>query len=236
MPSEITVQQFQKVVPKSLKRSITPALVEKINSTISSPETVETFKENLLSYAHVMKEGRFKMHSYINAVKYVSSKMLGSSNIAAYVKTFPDTYTRLVEEGASEKDISAYVAAYNKTKLVNLIYEQTFIPTYVLNAHMFQDALNTQAELMLHARSEKVRSDAANSILTHLKRPEVQKLEIDIGVKEDDSIQALRISTMELVKQQRKMIENGHCSATAIAASSIIDITPEPEVEVPDAD
>jgi len=232
--SELTVEQFKKVVPRALRRNVTDELVTKINNIVADPDTVHTFKENLLSYAHVMQEGRFKMHSYLNAVKYVSAKILGASNIAAYIKTFPDSYNRLVQEGASEKDMSAYVAAYNKTKLVNLIYEQTFIPTYVLNAHLFQDALNTQADLMMNARSEKVRSDAANSLLVHLKRPEVQKVEIDIGVKEDESIQALRASTMELVRQQKMMIEGGHCSATAIAASAIIDITPEPE-EVLDA-
>ena len=63
------------------------------------------------------------------------------------------------------------MTSYNKNKLVNLILEQSMIPSWVLNQDMYQKALNVQCELMLTANSEKV-SDAANSILTHLKPPQ----------------------------------------------------------------
>ena len=227
MSKPISIQQFKMLVPTGMKRNVTPEFIDKLNAIAEDPSTIETFKENVLSYAGVMQDGRFKLSQYINAVKYVSYKLLGSTNIAAYIKTFPETYQRLVDRGVCDKDISSYVSGYNKTKLVNLIYEQSFIPTYVLNAHLFQDALNVQADLMLNARSEKVRSDAANSLLTHLKRSEVQKIELDIGVKEDKSIQDLRATTLELVKQQRAMIESGKVSALAIAESNIITVEAE---------
>jgi len=231
MSKPISIEQFKKLVPTGMKRNVTPEFIEKLNNIADDPDTIETFKENILSYAGVMRDGRFKLSQYINAVKYVSYKLLGSTNVAAYVQTFPETYQRLLDKGTTDKTISAYVAGYNKTKLVNLIYEQSFIPTYVLNAHMFQEALNVQADLMLTARSEKVRSDAANSLLIHLKRPEVQKIELDIGVKEDKSIQELRASTLELVRQQRAMIKSGEVSALAIAESKLVTI----EVEAEDA-
>ena len=219
---DLEITQFKKVVPKHMKKNVTPELMEKINKIIRDPAEIISFKENLLSYTAVMQLGKFKMSQYINAVRYVSHKLLGSTNINAYIKTFPDSHSRLLKGGASDKDISAYVSAYNKSKLVNLVLEQTFVPTYVLNAHLYQDALNTQAELMLYARSEKVRCDAANSLMVNLKRPEVQKLEVDFGVKEDSSIQALRESTLELVRQQRAMIQNGQLSVKAVAESEII--------------
>jgi len=75
---------------------------------------------------------------------------------------------------------------------------------------------------MLSARSEKVRSDAANSLLTHLKQPEAQKIELDIGVKEDSSINALRASTMELVAQQKMMLKAGAMHAQEVAHSKLI--------------
>jgi hypothetical protein len=34
---------------------------------------------------------------------------------------------------------------------------QTLVPSYVLNADLYQKALNTSAELMISAKSEKVR-------------------------------------------------------------------------------
>jgi len=168
-----------------------------------------------------MADGRFKIADYVNAVKYVSHKLMGDSNIAAYTKTFPDKYQRFVQNGVDAKDIASYVTAYNKSKLVNLIFEQTLVPSYVLNQDLYQKALNVQAELMITAKSEKVRSDAANSLLTHLKMPETQKVELDIGVEEDSSIATLRATTLELARQQRLMVEAGAMNAQEVAHSKL---------------
>ena len=75
---------------------------------------------------------------------------------------------------------------------------------------------------MMNAKSEKVRCDAANSLLTQLKMPETQKVELDIGVKEDGSIAALRATTMELARQQRLMMESGAMNAQEIAHGKLI--------------
>jgi hypothetical protein len=162
------------------------------------------------------------MSSYIDAVRYVSYKLMGGTNIDCYIKTFPDKYQRFLQQGVANKDIASYVTSYNKSKLVNLIYEQTLIPSYVLNQDLYQKALNVQAELMVSANSEKVRSDAANSLLTHLKMPETQKVELDIGIKEDKTIEALRATTMALVTQQRQMIQAGAMHAQDVAHSRLI--------------
>lgn len=222
MSQALTVDQFHRALPPQIRKSVSQEVVDRINSTISCPEEMETFRENLLSYAHVLANGKFKMDNYISAVKYVSYKLMGNTNIAAYTKTFPDKYQRFIDEGVTSKDIASYVTAYNKSKLVNLIYEQTLIPTHVLNADLFQKALNVQADLMQNATSEKVRTDAANSLLNHLKRPETQKVELDIGVKENSAIAALRESTMALVAQQRAAISSGAMSAQDAAHSKII--------------
>ena len=227
MSDLISLEQLKKSLPAGVRKNVTTELLDKINDLLMDPDCVTSFKSNLLSYTSVMKDGRFKISQYINAVKYVSCKLLGMTNSRAWEVTFPNSHQRLIDKGAQRKDISAHVASYNKSKLVNLIYEQTLVPTYVLNADMYQDALNVQADLMMNVRSEKVKSDAANSLLTHLKRPEAQKLAIDVNVREDDSIQALRESTLELVRQQRKMIEEGHCDAKAIAESQMIIVQPE---------
>lgn len=169
-----------------------------------------------------MADGRFKIDSYVSAVKYVSHKLMGCTNIDAYVKTFPDKYDRFVQTGVTSKDIASYVTAYNKSKLVNLIFEQTMIPSYVLNQDLYQKALNVQADLMMTAHSEKVRTDAANSLLTHLKMPETQKVELDINVKEDSSIAALRQATMELARQQRLSMESGSMNAQEVAHTKLV--------------
>ena len=219
--SALTVEQFKQCLPDKVKKSINQELIDQINNTLGDPELYESYRDNLLSYTKVMADGRFKVSSYVDAVRYVSHKLMGSTNIEAYTKTFPDKYARFVQQGVQAKDIASYVTAYNKSKLVNLIFEQTLIPSYVLNQDLYQKALNVQAELMIASQSDKVRCDAANSLLTHLKMPETQKIELEIGVKEDSSIQALRDSTMALARQQRMMLEAGAMNAQDIAHTKL---------------
>lgn len=218
----LTVDQFKMALPDKVKKSINQELIDQINTTLSDPEMYESYRDNLLSYTKVMADGRFKVQEYVNAVKYVSHKLMGATNIEAYSKTFPDKITRFAAQGVTAKDIASYVTAYNKSKLVNLIFEQTLIPSYVLNQDLYQKALNVQAELMVTARSEKVRSDAANSLLSHLKMPETQKVELDVKVKEDGSISQLRQATMELARAQRLAMESGSTNAQEVAHSRII--------------
>ena len=218
----LTLDQFQLALPDKVKKSINQELIDQINNTLSDPEMFEAYRDNLIGYTKVMADGKFKVTQYIDAVRYVSFKLMSSTNIEAYTKTFPDKYQRFVQQGVSAKDIASYVTAYNKSKLVNLIFEQTLIPSHVLNQDLYQRALNVQADLMMNAKSEKVRCDAANSLLTQLKAPEVKKVELDIVVREDSSIAALRQTTMELARQQRLMMESGAMNAQEIAHGKLI--------------
>ena len=219
----LTKDQFMKALPKAYRGKVNDDMIEDINKTLSSQELRENFRDNLVGYSSLLNDGRFKLTGYIDAVKYVSHKLLGSTNLEAYAKTFPDRVQRLVSEGADNDTISRYSTAFNKTKLVNLIFEQTLIPTHILNADVYQKAINKQAYLMAHAKSEKVQTDAANSLLNHLKRPEIHKVELDVGFKEDKTITELREVTAELARQQRAMITGGTMNASDIAASRIIN-------------
>ena len=219
----LTIEQFRMALPDKVKKSVNQELIDSVNNVLIDPEMFESYRDNLISYTKVMADGRFKVPEYVNAVRYVSHKLMGCTNIEAYTKTFPDKYARFVTNGVQAKDIASYVTAYNKSKLVNLIFEQTLVPSYVLNQDLYQKALNVQAELMVSANSEKVRCDAANSLLLHLKMPETQKIELEIGMKEDGSIAALRQATMELAAQQRLMIQSGMSNAQGIAHTKVID-------------
>lgn len=220
--SVLTIEQFKMALPDKVKKSINQELMDQINNTLVDPELYESYRDNLVSYTKVMADGKFKISSYVDAVRYVSHKLMGCTNIDAYTKTFPDKYVRFVAQGVTAKDIASYVTAYNKNKLVNLIFEQTLIPSYVLNQDLYQRALNVQADLMITAKSEKVRCDAANSLLTQLKMPETQKVELEIGIKEDGSIAALRATTLELAKQQRLMVESGAMNAQEVAHGKLV--------------
>lgn len=222
----ITEDDLKQAMPSAMKTLVTSQMVANFNAISVDPEFADTLRENVISYASVMKDGKYKIADYLAAVMYVSYKAMGYNNQEAYSRTHPQRYANLVGRGASQKDISAYVAAYHKNQLVNKIMEFVAIPTWVLNQDMFQKAINVQADLMLNAQSEKVRMEAADSLLTHLKRPEVKGLEVKISTEDNSGMNELKNTLSELAKRQKEMIEGG-VSARDIAHSKLIDITPE---------
>jgi hypothetical protein len=217
----LTMNQVQSALPNHLRACVTQELVDMVNTISTDAEAAQSIRDNFVSYGMVLKDGRFKTEDYVHAVAYVSYKLMGYTNREAYSRTFPNRYQALVARGATEKDISAYVVAYNKNKLVNLILEQTIIPTWVLNQDVYQKAINTQLDLMINSKSDKVRSDAANSILTHLKRPEKQQVELSLGIKENSGMAELKDMLTELAATQQELIGKG-VPTRAIAHQKLI--------------
>lgn len=218
----ITTEVLKHSLPDKFKNSVNDELLTNINNTLSDPDLYETYRDNFLSYMSVLNDGRYKITDYLNAVKYCTQRLMGKSQIDSYIVTFPDRYNTMIQNGKSSKDISSIVTVYNKSKLVNAIMEQSLIPSYILNQDLYQKAINVQAELMNTATSEKVRSDAANSLLTHLKPPETKKVELDIGLKQGNEVEQLRNVIVELAGKQRKFIEAGVVTAKETAEQRLI--------------
>lgn len=221
--TSLTVESLKKITPPRQKQNITPEFVDKLNKMIDDPEYREYFQDNIVGYIDVLNNPNTNVVQYVNAVKYVSCKLMGLTNQDAWIRTFPDRYQRLQDEGKEDAYLRSLVCAYNRGKLVNEILQQALVPTWVLNQDKFQKAINVQAALMTTAKSEKVRTDAANSLLTHLKQPEMAKVSVDVNVKQEDSIGELRKAVTELSLAQAEAIRLGVKDAQAIAEAKIIE-------------
>jgi hypothetical protein len=218
----ITIEEFRDAMPPHVRKNINPELVDVINTAIADPEQLAVFRENVIGLTSVMSEGKFKITDYLSAVKFVSHRLLGDNQTTSWAKTFPVRYNDLIQRNVDRSEIGAICSRYASSKLVVLLMGQTMMPTHILNAPLYQKAINVQADLMMNAKSEKVRSDAAANLLLTLKPPEIKKVELSIGVKEDSTIQELRETTMALARQQRQMIESGSMSVKTVAQSKLI--------------
>ena len=208
------------VPDKRFRKHITDDLVNMVNSEANS-ELRRVFRDNILSYASVLASGRFSLSAYVSAVKYVSLRLMGDKSSTAYSKVFPDRYQNLVDKGNTASQIASFSDNYGKTALVVKILEQTMVPTHILNAGIYQEAINTQADLMRNANSELVRQKAAESLLTNLKAPETSKVEIDVNYS-NDAVEDLRATTRALAQQQLRMIMGGQASVQEVAHSEIL--------------
>jgi len=222
----LELEAVKKLLPKSHRTLITQEFLDRVEKSVSDSDIAEGFKDNFITYLNVLHSGRYKMEDYIAAIKYVSFKLLNYSNRDAYVATFPHRYERLVKTH-SEDSIDNFAAAYNKNKLVVSIYEQTIVPSYILNAPLHQEALNTLAG-MIRDPSVKglAKVKACEAILQHTKQPEVIKGQLTIGIEQSDTINDLREITENLADTYRGMLENKGIRLKDVAEANIIDITP----------
>jgi hypothetical protein len=228
----LTKELVERAVPPNLKSAITPQLVDLVNNIAADPLVAEQVRTNFISYSSVLKDGKFKTEDYIHACAFVAYKLMNDSNKDAYFKTFPHRMQALLAKGADEKTISSYVSAYAKNKLVNLVLEQTIVPSWVMNNHLYQEAITTQANLMRSAQSEKVRQEAANSLLTHLAKPKEAAGVINVDMRETSGMTELKDMLNKMAQQQRELIANG-TTAQEIAGQRLIEAIDVEAKEIP---
>lgn len=221
----LTRQQVEQALPANLKSSATQAITDHLNNLVQDPLTAEHIRDNFVTYAVVLSEGKWGLQEYMNAIQYATYKMMGYSNQDAYFRTFPNRQQRFIQEGTSSKDISAYVSQYNKTKLVSAVMEKTLIPVHVLYQDTYHAAIRVQADLMNNASSEKVRTDAANSLLTHLAKPKEVAPAVAITVNQTAEMDAMKQMLAEMAQQQQNLIQLG-IPAHELAAKRLVEHKP----------
>jgi transcriptional regulator of met regulon len=220
--TRLTREQLQEALPAQMKIKISDELVDRLNNVANDPAVAEQVRNNFIGYTHVLKDGKFKLEQYLEACAYVTYKLMGYTNKDAYALTFPERVRSMRAENKDDKHISAFVAAYNQNKLVNLILEQSLIPVHVLNQDIFQEAIARQAYLMKHATSEKVQCEAANSLLNALKPPEKSKFEVKVDIEDNSGIKELREALRDVATYQANQIKNG-VSTKNIAHAELFD-------------
>ncbi len=236
----MTVEELKAGVPKHTRRMITQGVVDVFNNLegIHGEDFAEHYKQNFVSMSSVMRGGLYSTKDYMSAVKFSSFRLMRNTDIDSYMMTFPDRYERLMTLHADHGDeaairsekISPYVTAYKQNDLVVKVTEQALVPSRILNAPMFQQALNIQMGIAMTARSEQVRSQAAESVMKYTMSPEVQKIELEVGVKGQDEVLALRTEMHRLASQQQATIESGTNTALDIAEQKLLH-TIEGEIE-----
>ena len=208
-------------VPRSMRTHVTPEFITKLNNLSADPVESEILGESIVGYMNVLQSGKYKMDSYINAVKFVTYTSLGSGVLEAWGKVFPDRYSQCVANGATNKTLQSYASHYKSGKLVVDLFERMLTPTHILNAPYLQEAINKQVELMRHSKSERIQLDASSSLMTILKMPETAKMELDITVGADSELAELARLSSQLAQQQLLAMKDGRFNAQDVAHQRI---------------
>lgn len=229
----MTLDELKGALPPRQKKLVTQGVVDIFNALESDEgeEFAEHYKQNFISMSTIMNNANYSMKDYVNAVKFSSYKLLQHTDIDAYKYTFPDRYERLMnkwlptgmtEEAIRGEKISPFVTAYRQNELPVKVMERALVPSRIFNAPLFQDALNVNASLMYTARSEMVRQAAADSILKYTENKEATKIELEVGIKGQDEVTALRTEMNRLAQEQQSGIQAGSVTSVDIAHSKLL--------------
>jgi len=223
----IELAEFKAALPKQMRKGLNPVLIDEINSVILDPEIWDAYTENLFSYTDVLANGRYTIQQYVNAVKYVTYKVINLNNTEAYIKTFPERYKSQLSKGKTNKEISVLVTSYNSGKLVMTIYKQAMIPIALVNAPKVQKMLNV---LLTIAEDEeqngRTRVEAADKFISHCAMPEEASIALDVNIKHGsagDIINTYKQAIAMMVNGQMKAIADGGDLKQIVNAPIIIE-------------
>jgi hypothetical protein len=220
---EMSESELQSALPAVFRGSINKELLDEINTNLKNVDLEDSYADQLIWFGSALSDTRYSLSNYVKAVKYVSLKAVGHTNVSAWSTTFPDRFNRLKKLGKTAKEIHNHVASYVRSGLVVKLLAQAMVPVHLVNQKAFQDAINVQVHLMNNAKSETVRTTAANSILANVKPPEA--IEIDIEVTNTDTgasaIDLLKTVSVDLAKQYSELLKNKAVTLETIAKSKI---------------
>lgn len=227
----VTPEEIKRIYPVKVNPTVLQRATDIINASVQDMDYVlaKEFRDNVFGFIDIIKESKHRVafEDYVNACKFVTFKMAGNTDIRAYALTFPDRVRRMEREKVPNSHLYQYANLYAKNKTVVEVMTKVMIPTHVLYQDIFHKAVKTQAELMQTAKSEKVRADAANSLMTHLKTPEIKKAELQVNVGSTGAIDQLSEALANLSGKQSEMLSQGKYSLQDIREATIIEVTDE---------
>ena len=188
---DVTVDMLKMYFPTK-SHTITQELADTINEAQNAPDmAIEGFMENLVEYRGVMEKCQASMKEYIRAVKFCAFLEFTDYNITeAYKlsrindKFVKDRWDAPTDSPKYRELTSAASRYYNKTNLVKQILLQADMPWHILFQGAKYTAMSVLMKEVTEAAYSRDRIAAAKEILAAVKRPENQKVELEIGFNE----------------------------------------------------
>jgi len=156
------------------------------------------------------------------AMKFFTLTEGGMDFTRAYSNVFPNRVLARSREGVNSDNLRIEASRYNRNMIVNEIRKVASPPVQLIHRNLLHEAILVSADLMKNARSEKVRADAAATLIRELKPADDQTINIKVNDGATDAIEELRKATETLAIQQHQSIQAG-VAVQAIAESNIIE-------------
>lgn len=225
----ITKEEIQKNFP-SRKNAITDEVVEIINKSQTEPEFQgESLLQTAITYEKVMQGGKAGIKQYLNAIRFCAYMLSMDDNYTeAYKKVFYDTEfvknrMDLDTDSVQYKELTSAASRYRRSKLVVDILTVSQVPMHLMFGTMQYKAVNVLHDVMMTAKLDRDKINAAKELLTATKAPENLKIDLDIGVKENSAVQQLNDQLAQLAARQASHLEAGSTDLKQLGAMKVKD-------------
>jgi len=163
----------------------------------------------------------------LNAIRFCSYLISLDDNFTeAYKKVFWDTEfvkskLDLKSDDSKYKELTSAASRYRKSKLVVDILTVSQVPMHLMFTGMQYQAVGVLHEVMMTAKLDRDKINAAKELLAATKAPENIKIDLDIGVKENSAIQQLNEQLAQVGSNQIKHLESGTTDLKKLGAMKV---------------
>lgn len=177
---KLSLEEARSFVPRKFRSQITENFLDQMEQVIGDGEQARCVRENFISYSKVLQDcgPNVGILDYLNAVRFITFKIMGYSIEESWRRVFPHKVEKLIKE-CKESHICKYSNIFNKSQIVNKIYSQTIIPSYILHHDMYEETLYTLNDMLNNGELRGMaKVKAAKTILKHTNPSKVTKLKI----------------------------------------------------------
>lgn len=211
-----TAEELQKLLPTK-KALITDDVADIINRSMHEPEFQgESLLQSAITYENVLRGARVGIKEYLNAIRFCAYLVSMEDNYTeAYKRTFWDRdfvqeRIGLSTDDARYNELTSAASRYRRSKLVTDILTVSAVPFHLLFAGMRYQAVGVLADLMMTARYDRDKINAAKELLVATKNEDVRVgLEIGPNQQAISMQQQLNTQLAELAMNQKKLLEAG---------------------------
>lgn len=224
---ELTVERLKELFPKK-KESITPEIVNIINEANNNPFfSNDEFLDTIITYKDIMEKNKSSLKDYLCAIKFCAYLESEDYNLTeAYKKSHAHTdfvKERLNAPSNSPKyrELTNAASRYRKRPLVVQILTQSQLGLYLMFQGETFKAINVLSDIMTHGKSEMARVAAAKELLANVKAPETTKVEIDVGIKQSDAMNALNAQLAEFALNGLQQLRAGNVDLKVLGSMKV---------------
>jgi len=154
----------------------------------------------------------------------------------AYKRTFAErkfVQDRLDEPTNSTRynELTSAASRYRKSKLVVDILTMSQVPLDLMFTGARYKALGVLSELMVTAKYDRDKINAAKELLAATKGPDNVKIDLDVGVKESSAVEQLNDQLMQIAARQKTMLETGTQDLKELGSMKVKEEVIDAEVE-----